>query len=220
MRTIAISGAASGIGRATAIRFAHAGWRVLALDRKEQPLAVLAAEHPGIEPHVVDVTDIDSWRSALTAALGERGELHALINNAGILVPGRFSEVPIERHRATIDVNVMGVVHGAHAAHPHLARTPKSVLVNLCSAAAIYGQAELSTYSASKFAVRALSEALDVEWAADGIDVVAIWPLYVRTPLIDGVDIASTRSMGVHLTADDVVEEIWRAVTPRSCTGG
>lgn len=233
-RTVAITGAASGIGRAAALGFLRGGWRVVGLDRDGAGLERLAAEaarrgapESALTVAALDVTDAAAWRAALAGALGDTpgparpaeagapatGRLDALVQCAGLLVPGRFVDVAPERHRAVIDVNVTGTANGALAAHPYLARTPGSVLVNLASAAAIYGQPELASYAASKFAVRGLTEALDLEWAADGIDVVALWPLYVRTPMLDGVDIGTTRRLGVRLTPDRVAREIWRVVT-------
>jgi NAD(P)-dependent dehydrogenase (short-subunit alcohol dehydrogenase family) len=72
----------------------------------------------------------------------------------------------------------------------------------------MYGQAELAAYSASKFAIRGLTEALDLEWADDGIRVRAVWPLFVATEMVANVDTASTRSLGVNLTAEDVARDI------------
>lgn len=237
---IVISGAASGIGKETALRFLAEGWLVTALDRNEQALHALEAEaasavvadsaaspevsgswsRPGtLQIFALDVTDAGAWGSVLEQATAAtrtghtNGRVDAMINNAGILIPGRFTDLTPQQHRATVDVNVIGVMNGAHAAHPYLSRTPGSVLVNLASAAAIYGQSELASYSSSKFAVRGLTEALSIEWQRDGVDVVALWPLFVSTPLIDGIDIAPTRAMGVKLTAADVVTEIHRVVT-------
>jgi short-subunit dehydrogenase len=88
-------------------------------------------------------------------------------------------------------------------------------VVNLCSASAIYGQPELAVYSATKFAVRGLTEALELEWRRYGIRVIALWPLFVATAMVDGVETGSTRSLGVHLSAGDVAEAIYAATHPR-----
>ena len=85
----------------------------------------------------------------------------------------------------------------------------------MCSASAVYGQRELATYSASKFAMRGLTEALDLEWAADDITVSSVWPLYVETGMLDDVDIATTRNVGVGLTADDVANTVLSIVNNR-----
>ena len=88
-------------------------------------------------------------------------------------------------------------------------------MVNLCSASAIYGQPELATYSATKFGVRGLTEALELEWRRYGIRVIAMWPLFVATPMVDGMETASTKRLGVHLTAEDVAAAIYSATHPR-----
>ncbi len=215
-RSVLVTGAAAGIGRAVAKRFAAEGWLVGAYDVDEAGLASLAA-HLGdavVTGHL-DVRDAAQWQAALdhlTAHTG--GCLDVLVNNAGILQAGRFAEIPLEAQRRTVDVNVTGVLNGCYVAHPYLRSTPGAHVVNLASASAIYGQPELATYSATKFAVRGLTEALDLEWAPDDITVRALWPLFVQTAMVDGVSTGSTRSLGVRLTAEDVADEVLAAVRP------
>jgi short-subunit dehydrogenase len=88
------------------------------------------------------------------------------------------------------------------------------VVVNLSSASAIYGQAELANYSATKFFVRAITEALDIEWNKYGIRVIAMWPLYVQTAMTDDIKTGTTDSLGIRLTAQDVADDIVKAVDP------
>lgn len=211
--SVVITGAASGIGRATALLFARSGYRVGAFDVDETGLASLARESSTsgrqIVTGVLDVTDAQAWRDRLEEFTApDDGQLTVLINNAGLLSAGLFAEVDLERQQKIVDVNVVGVVNGCHTAYPHLRRTPNAQVVNLCSASAIYGQPELATYGATKFAVRGLTEALDLEWQADDIRVSAVWPLFVETAMIEGMDTASTRSLGVRLSAEDVAEAI------------
>ncbi|WP_206050778.1 SDR family oxidoreductase [Nocardioides speluncae] len=221
-KSVLITGAAAGIGRATALRFAAAGYIVGGFDVDRDGLAALAADLGS--RHVtgeLDVRDADGWRAALDALTSRTGgELDVLVNNAGILRSGRFAEIPLADQQRIIEVNVTGVLNGCHAAYPYLKRTQGAHVVNLASASAIYGQPELAAYSASKFAVRGLTEALDLEWAGDDITVRALWPLFVNTAMVDGMDIASTRSLGIRLTADDVAEAVYDAVQPRRRLGG
>lgn len=208
-----VTGAAAGIGRATSRRLADAGYLVGAYDVDEAGLATLADAHPSIVTGPLDVRDAQAWQDALerlTEPAG--GRLDLLVNNAGILRSGRFADIPLADQQRIVEVNVTGVLNGCHTAYPFLRRTPGAQVVNLASASAIYGQAELATYSATKFAVRGLTEALDLEWAEDGIRVTAIWPLFVSTGMVEGMDIGSTRTLGIHLTADDVAETILRTV--------
>lgn len=213
MKTVAITGATAGIGRATAVRFARAGYRVAAYGRNQDALDSLKGElGPDAVTAQLDVRDIDGWRTRL-AELADvsGGQLHVLVNNAGILSSGQFAEIPLEDQHAILDINIGGTLNGCHTAFPYLQATPGAQVINLSSASAIYGQPELVTYSATKFAIRGLTEALELEWEAEDIRVSAIWPLFVDTGMVHGVDTASTRNLGVSLTADDVAETILQA---------
>ncbi len=114
--------------------------------------------------------------------------------------------------KVSVYVNVKGVVNGLHVAFPFLRRTPGSTVINLASASAIYGQAELANYSATKFYVRAVTEALNIEWAGHDIRVIDMWPLYVNTAMTKGVSTGTTQSLGIRLTAQDIADDIVAAV--------
>ncbi|MEX0429510.1 SDR family oxidoreductase [Nocardioides sp. DS6] len=214
-RAVLITGAAAGIGRAAALRFAREGFLVGAYDVDDRGLATLATElGDSVVTGHLDVRDEEEWTEALTAfTAASGGRLDVLVNNAGILCSGRFTEIPLAAQRREVEVNVTGVLNGCYLAHPYLRATEGAHVINLASASAIYGQPELATYSATKFAVRGLTEALDLEWRADGITVTALWPLFVDTAMTTDVDIASTRSLGIRLRPEDVAEEILRAAT-------
>ena len=128
--------------------------------------------------------------------------------------PGGSRRSTSPGHLKEIDINAKGVVNGLHAALPYLAITPNSVVVNLASASAIYGQAELANYSATKFFVRGITEALDIEWNRYGIRVIAMWPLYVQTAMTDNIKTGTTESLGIRLTAQDIADAIAKAVEP------
>lgn len=221
MRSVLITGAAAGIGRATVKLFLAQGWFVGAVDVDEVGLASLRQESqsPSLFTGVLDVGKTEQWAKVLTnfwEAAG--GRLDALINNAGILSSGSFTDIPLARHHQIMRINVDGVVNGCYQAFPFLAKTPGSVVINLSSASAIYGQPGLATYSSSKFAVRGLTEALNIEWQPHGIVVRSIWPLFVQTGMVKGMDIASVKSMGIRLTAEDVATAILSAVESRAAT--
>lgn len=217
--TVFISGAAAGIGRATAVAFAGHGYRVGAYDIDPAGLATLHDEITagGGEVSIgqLDVTDPGNWADQLAAFTHGSGRLDILVNNAGILTSGRFEDIPLPAQHKIVEVNVYGAMAGMHTAFPYLRDTPGSQVVNLCSASAIYGQPELAAYSASKFAVRGLTEALELEWGRYGIRVIAMWPLFVQTAMVNGMDLGSTKRMGIHLCAEDVAQEIYRATHPR-----
>lgn len=215
-RSILITGAASGIGRATALRFAAGGWRVGAFDLPNSGIEALADEHDNITTGVMDVTDDQSVRAGVASFAESAGRLDAVLNNAGILSIGQFAEIEADRHAAIVDVNVTGVMRVAHAAHPYLAKTPGARLINLASASADFGVPEFASYSASKFAVRGLTEALNLEWATADIHVCAIWPSFVSSPMLDDVgETTSMQRLGISLTPDSVAKVAWRAATGR-----
>jgi len=213
--SIFITGAAAGIGRATALLFARQGWFVGLFDMDEAGVQALAAEL-GAENALagaLNVTEADAWQPALATFFARTRRLDLLLNNAGILASGPFAEIPLSRQHLIVDVNIKGVLNGCHAALPFLRQTPGARVINMASASAIYGQPSLATYSATKFAVRGFTEALDLEWAAFGIKVMDIMPLFVSTHMVDGMNAKSLKSMGVKLTAEDVAATIWEATT-------
>lgn len=217
MRTIFITGAAAGIGRATAELFASRGWFVGLGDRDEAAIAALAV-HLGASrasAHPLDVTDHASVRDALDSFVASQGgHLHVLHNNAGVLRAGAFESLSPADHRLVVDVNVTGLIHVLHAAFPHLKRTPGSQVVNMSSISAMYGVPDFATYSATKHAVRALTEALDIEWAKHDIKVTDLMPPFVNTGMVRDNAGASRiiDRLGVNLEATDIAAEVWSLV--------
>jgi short-subunit dehydrogenase len=214
--SVLISGAARGIGRATAELFLARGWRVGMFDVDAGAVAEAAAGRVGAVHGALDVRDAGQWRTALQDFCGD-GALDVLVNNAGVLSSGPFTETDLEQHRRMVDVNVSGVVNGAAEGHPFLARSRRGLLLNLCSASALYGQPTLATYGATKAAVKSLTEALDIEWRRDGIRVRSLLPLFVATEMVsrDGVRAASVGRLGVRLSAGDVAAAAWKVVHER-----
>jgi len=209
--SVFITGAAAGIGRATALRFAREGYVVGAYDVDEVGLKTLSDESDAIVIGTLDVRDADAWADRLAEFTSQTGgRLDVLINNAGILRSGKFAEISLDGQNLQVDVNVKGVINGCYAAHQYLGEG--SVVINLASASAIYGQADIAVYSATKFAVRGLTEALDLEWKAEGIRVRAVWPLWVNTALVDGLDAGSSETLGIRLKPEDVAETILASV--------
>jgi NADP-dependent 3-hydroxy acid dehydrogenase YdfG len=218
-KAVFITGAAAGIGRATALNFARRGFTVGGYDIDEVGLKTLADDIQQLGGTVftdhLDVTDPDEMGERVAEFARSAGDrLDVMINNAGILRAGRFEELDLAGHFKEIDINTKGVVNGLHAAFPYLRKTPNSVVVNLASASAIYGQAELANYSATKFFVRGITEALDIEWSRYGIRVIAMWPLYVQTAMTDNVKTGTTESLGIRLTAQDIADAIVAATEP------
>jgi len=155
----------------------------------EEAMAATATLLPagGCSIHKLDVRDRAAWDTALAdCAEAAGGRIDAVFNNAGIPLGGPIVALSSEEIERTLDINLKGVIFGAQAAWPWLkASAPGSCLLNTASAAGIYGTPQASVYSATKFGVRAVTEALDVEWARDGIAVRDLMPGYIDTPLLD-----------------------------------
>lgn len=210
-----ITGAAAGIGRAVALRFGRAGWVLGLYDVNEDGARALAREigESRCIAGRLDVTQAADWERALTQFADHSGQrLDVLFNNAGIAATAPFTEIPLARHHQLLDINLKGVVNGCHLAYPLLRGTPRSRVINMASASAIHGQPDLATYSASKAAIRSLTEALDIEWRKHGIRVVDLLPLFVNTAMVkDEVSRMQTVArLGVHLQPEDIAEQVWR----------
>lgn len=225
IKSIFITGGGSGIGRAMAQHFAARGWFVGIADVNGAGMAGTAELLPegSYSSHLLDVRDSVQWHSALADfAQAAGGGIDVVANNAGVGHAGGITELSPAQVDQLIDVNFRGVVLGARAAHPWLkASAPGSCLLNMASASAIYGVAGMSVYSATKFAVRSITEALDVEWHDEGIKVRSVMPSFIDTPMLE--EPANQRSnrtkreavmqSGLELsTAEAVAEAAWDAV--------
>lgn len=206
MSNILISGAASGIGAATARLFHTRGWRVGLLDVDEK---ALVAELGGAWHAPLDVVEA----AAVKAALGDfcalsGGQLRLLFNGAGILRTGAFADIELEQHTRQVQINVLGVLNLCHAAYPYLKVTSAAQVINMGSASALYGVPQLASYSASKFAVRGLTEALELEWREYGIRVGDLMPPFVDTPMVrsQAKRPPVMRRLGVRLEAEQIAE--------------
>ncbi len=225
-KAIFITGGASGIGRAVAEHFAARGWQVGIADVNEAGLAETAGLLPAkqVSLHSLDVRDRADWDRVLadfTARTG--GQLDVLFNNAGVARGGPFAEVAPADHDLLIDVNLKGVIYGAEAGFRHLAATPGSCLLNTCSAAGMIAGPGMAVYAVTKFGVRALTEALELEWEQHGIKVCSLMPGFIETPLLTRNATGSNHSMretvleaGLELTpVAEVAQAAWAAVHGR-----
>jgi NAD(P)-dependent dehydrogenase (short-subunit alcohol dehydrogenase family) len=186
-RTILVTGASSGIGGATAARLADAGHRVFAAARRVSTLNALASEHPNTRPIVVDVTDqasIDHAHHQVHQATGGHG-LDVLVNAAGRLLLGPVETLPDEQARALFDVNLFGLLAVTRAFVPAMRERGAGRIVNISSILGRFTLPGMGPYSASKFAIEACSDALRMELAPYGVQVVLVEPGVTDTPLYE-----------------------------------
>jgi NAD(P)-dependent dehydrogenase (short-subunit alcohol dehydrogenase family) len=169
---IVITGASTGIGRATAIHLDRLGFRVFAGVRKEtdgRGLKETASDL--LTPILLDVTDSDSIASAVrTVSQATAGDLFGLVNNAGLSLNGPLEMVPVAEVKKLMDVNVIGLLAVTQAFLPLLRKSPGRI-VNISSGHGLLAIPDKSAYAASKFAVRAISDALRVELRPFGVSV-------------------------------------------------
>lgn len=221
-KAIFITGGGSGIGRATAQLFGERGWFVGLADLNAAGMAETAALLPGgaSATYVMDVRDRDAWIASLAAfAPTSGGRLDVLFNNAGIGTGGKIDDMDPRDIERVIAINLTGMFWGAQVGFPYLKATPGSALVNTSSAAGIYASAGMSAYSATKFGVRAMTESLDREWAADGVRARTIMPSFIDTPLLDATTSGSNASIretvrgaGLEFTpVEQVAQAVWDA---------
>ncbi|MFG2573612.1 SDR family oxidoreductase [Streptomyces sp. NPDC048481] len=231
-RLVLVTGAGSGIGRATAVAFAEAGARVIAVDRDGEAAARTAEMSrligaAGAWAETVDVSDEQAMEKLAARVHAEHGVLDVLVNNAGIGMSGSFFDTTSDDWRKVLDVNLWGVIHGCRLFGRRMAeRGQGGHIVNTASAAAYQPSKALPAYSTSKAAVLMLSECLRAELAGRGIGVSAVCPGLVKTNITGtatfvGVDAEeerrrqqrSTRAYGLrNYPPEKVADAILRAV--------
>lgn len=194
-RVVAITGAASGLGRALALHYAAAGASLALADRDEPGLASLAAELTAARaPHTTtafDVTDRAAFVRFSDTAHHQLGPVELFFNNAGVALFAEARDLADSDWQRLIDVNIRGVVHGVAAFYPRMieqaaaAPSPRFQLVNSASISGLVPVAGLAGYAMTKHAVVGLSLALRAEAALYGVRVNALCPGFLATPLLD-----------------------------------
>ncbi|MFF5282738.1 SDR family NAD(P)-dependent oxidoreductase [Streptomyces sp. NPDC013171] len=195
-KTVLITGTSSGIGLATAVAAAQAGWTTIATMRdtgKAEALLKAAAEHAvadRVQVKRLDVADADSITACLDEVIAEHGRLDALVNNAGAARVGTIEQMSLDDVRATMEVNFFGVVSATRAALPHL-RASRGRVITVTSVGGAVGQPFNEAYCAAKFAVEGFMQSLAPVADTVGVDVTVVEPGAVASEFVSnlGLDV-------------------------------
>jgi NAD(P)-dependent dehydrogenase (short-subunit alcohol dehydrogenase family) len=184
---IVITGASSGIGRATALLFAEQGAKVVLAARNEEALNEVATACGNLGGEAVscrcDVSNEEDVKKLAQRAMDEYGRIDVWVNNAAITLFGRFEETPPEDWRKVLETNLFGYVSGARAVLPHFREQQSGVLINVSSVIGKVAFPYVSAYTTSKFAIRGFAEALRMELRRTNIRVCTVYPASIDTPL-------------------------------------
>ncbi len=179
-----VTGAGSGIGRASAIRFAEEGARVTCVDIDRDAVQGVAREiGDQAFPVAADVSDPAAVKAYTDETVARWGALHVVFNNAGVNIPGVFHEVPDEIVDRTLDVNVKGCIYGCRYAIPHMLARGGGSLINTTSVNGLVAEPFLAIYATSKGAIVMLSKGIALDYAKQGIRCNALAPGWVDTPI-------------------------------------
>jgi NADP-dependent 3-hydroxy acid dehydrogenase YdfG len=179
-RSVIITGAGSGIGRAMVTALSRHGARILALDVDGRNLESLAAE-TAAHTAQVDVRDRQAVHQAISSFAATQGGIDYLFNNAGVTLLGEAQSIPFDRWKWLLDINLMGVIHGIQAAYPIMIAQGSGMIVNTASVAGRTGYATAAAYTASKSAVLELTRSLAAEARRKGVRIAAACPGYVNS---------------------------------------
>jgi NADP-dependent 3-hydroxy acid dehydrogenase YdfG len=224
-RVVAVTGASSGIGEATALACAEAGAAVSLAARRTDRIDALAERIRSAGGTALaietDVGDEAQANAFVRRTHEELGRLDVLVNNAGVMLLGPIEDAPTDEWRRMVDANVFGVLYCTHAALPLIATGGGGDVVNISSTAGRRADAGAAVYNMTKFGVHAFSEALRQEALHQGIRVTTVAPGFVETelqahntnPLVRRSLEKSREQIGEVLHAEDIAEAILHAVT-------
>jgi len=226
-KTSFVTGAASGIGRATAHALAEAGANVMIADVDakglEQTADELARHGVGVAHATLDIADADAVNDVIKETVARFGSLDLAHNNAGILGPSRaMADYPLSVFRQVIDVNVMGTFHCMQAQLRQMLLQGKGSIVNTASTSGVHAMPDIGAYTASKHAVIGLTKAAAVEYSSRGIRVNCVCPGFVKTKMADSLSpdvqkvLLADQPMGRFSEPEEIAQTVLFLLSDRS----
>ncbi|NPV60021.1 MAG: SDR family NAD(P)-dependent oxidoreductase [Actinobacteria bacterium] len=219
-----ITGAASGLGRATAVALARRGCHVgvvdIDLEGAEETLGMVRAAGGSGEIYELDVRVAMDWEAMAEHFFSSWGGVDLLVNNAGVVSTGYVGDIPLEDWEWIFSINFWGMLYGCHFFLPRMKRQGHGHILNVASAAGIFNLLEMAPYNTTKAAVISLSETLREELAPEGIGITVLCPMFFNTNLLNTMrytdefepEFARTTFEHARMTADEVAEAAIRAV--------
>ncbi len=214
-KRVFVTGAANGIGSAITRLCREAGHSVVATDIDSEALTRLRTELPGIETATLDVRDLKMWERVVGEVETRGGPIDVLINNAGVCLPGRCDRVSADDDRLTVEVNIMGVLHGVRTLLPRFLERERGHFINVASMAAFAPSPELAAYCASKHAIRAYTHSCALDHRHSPIHWTVACPSAVETPMLQtmrdkraGVVVFTEKAMSPDRFAREVIRVI------------
>jgi NAD(P)-dependent dehydrogenase (short-subunit alcohol dehydrogenase family) len=225
---VAITGAASGLGRALALRFASAGWNVAVADlhaeRGEQVVSELKALGVDALFQPCDVRELADVEALRDACLARWGRVDAVANNAGVAGSGPFDRIPFDEWQWLIDINLMGVVRGCLAFGSYFKQQRRGHIINIASMAGLLTPPGMASYNVAKAGVVALSDSLRAELAPFDVSISCVCPAFFQTNLIESTQGLTGNLFNSTLqracaestvTAEDIADMIFGAMQSR-----
>jgi short-subunit dehydrogenase len=212
--TAVLTGAASGIGRATARELSARGSHLVLLDRDAAGLEAVAVELREARPdrrvstHVVDLSDRDAALAVAESIRDEHPHLHLLVNNAGVALSGHLDQVSLDDIDWLLSINLHAVILMTHTLLPSLVSTRGSHVANVSSLFGIIGPPGQAAYSASKFGVRGFSDVLRQELAPHGVGVTTVHPGGIATSIATSARVGAGVSEAQHTTGQRVAAQL------------